>query len=106
MLEKAAVGVYNYYDLGGKDDMAFYFPTYKDNSFSSLNQTIDNSLYQTLIANYNATSNPYLLVGNVSRPAIAQQIISLCRLRTSVGVSPGYTCVDMDALNLNSILLE
>lgn len=71
MLGKGAVGVCNYYDLGGKDDMMFYFPTYKEDSFSSLSQTIDNSLYQTLIANYNATGSPYLLIDNISRPPIA-----------------------------------
>jgi hypothetical protein len=106
MLGKEAVGVYNYYDLGGNEDMVFYFPTYKEDSFSSLNQTLDSSVYQTLIGNYNSTGSPYLLIDNVSRHPVAHKILSLCCLRTSTGTSPGYTCVDIDALNLNSILLE
>jgi hypothetical protein len=101
-----AVGVYNYYDCGGNDDMAFYFPTYMEDSYSFLTQTIDRTLYQTLTASYNATGSPYLLVSNASRPSLAQKIVSLCRLRTSVGATSGYTCVDVDALGLNSMLME
>jgi hypothetical protein len=102
----AVVGVYNFYAAdGSSDDMAFYYPTYKEANYSSLSYAIDRNLYKSLTANFQATNNSYALLANVSRKGLAESIITICKLR-SVGSAPGFTCVDLDAAKFNSMAVD
>lgn len=51
----SVVGIYNFYDVsnGTNDNMVFYYPSYKDSAYSSLNYSIDQTIYQLLIDNQN-----------------------------------------------------
>lgn len=101
------VGVYNFYDVNGSvsDDMAFYYPTYKESNYSSLNYAIDQTVYQSLITNQQATNNSYMMLGGTSRQGIAQNIFSLCKLRNGTNAIGGFTCIDFDTAKFNELAL-
>jgi hypothetical protein len=101
------VGIYNFYDVNGSitDDMAFYYPSYRESNYSTLSYQIDQNIYQNLISNQQTTNNSYILLSNSSRTALSPNIFTLCKLRTGSNAIFGFTCLDFDVNRFNTLAL-
>jgi hypothetical protein len=100
--------VYNFYAIGGnsQDNLAFYFPSYPENAYSALNSSVDSSVYESLLGNYKASGNVFMVFNGTSRPKLAQAIVSLCQLQLNITQPVGVTCVDVASHQFSSRIAE